>query len=140
MSNFIFTDSMRTVQTAYAAFDKNLWLVGGAVRDSLLGENPKDIDFATDATPVEQMEICDAAGLHYIPTGLQHGTISVVIDGEVFEITTLRIDANHDGRHADVSFDASETKIMKDFIALGYDSNMDYDFRELLEVFQRINQ
>ena len=79
-------------------------IVGGAVRDLLLGKNPKDIDMATDAHPQEMIKILAAAGIRHEPTGLQHGTITAILDGEPIEITTLRIDTNQDGRHADVEF------------------------------------
>ncbi len=79
-------------------------IVGGAVRDLVQGKDPKDIDMATDATPQKMMEILDAVGIRHEPTGLQHGTITAIIDGEPIEITTLRIDTNQDGRHADVQF------------------------------------
>ena len=79
-------------------------IVGGAVRDILLGKTPKDIDLATDAPPDQMMALFKSAGIKYIPTGLQHGTVSAVIGDEVIELTTLRIDTNQDGRHADVEF------------------------------------
>ena len=79
-------------------------IVGGAVRDLVQGKDPKDIDMATDAVPQRMMEILDAVGIRHEPTGLQHGTITAIIDGEPIEITTLRIDTNQDGRHADVQF------------------------------------
>ena len=79
-------------------------VVGGAVRDIMSGNEPKDIDLATDATPDVMMKILDDAGIRHEPTGLQHGTITAIIDDEPIEITTLRIDSNQDGRHADVEF------------------------------------
>ncbi len=78
--------------------------VGGAVRDRILGLQPKDFDFAVDALPDEVMAIADRHGLRVIPTGLKHGTVTVVVDGEGYEFTTLRTDSNADGRWADVSF------------------------------------
>jgi tRNA nucleotidyltransferase (CCA-adding enzyme) len=79
-------------------------LVGGAVRDFLLGKNPKDIDFCTDATPDEQEAIYKEDNIHHVATGLAHGTWTVVIGKETYEITTLRTETNHDGRHADVAW------------------------------------
>ncbi len=88
-----------------------MWLVGGCVRDSLMGLTPKDIDLTTSATPDEQIAIYQREGLHYIETGLQHGTVTVVLDTpegrEPFEITTYRIDRETDGRHATVEFTRS---------------------------------
>ncbi len=80
------------------------WFVGGCVRDSLIGMNPKDIDICTQANPDEQIETYTKNNMKYIETGLQHGTITVLIDDEPFEVTSLRTENNHDGRHADVSY------------------------------------
>lgn len=79
-------------------------LVGGAVRDLLQGKEPKDLDFATDAHPNVANKLLTSALIHTIPTGLKHGTITAVIRDEPIEITTLRIDASTDGRHAEVEF------------------------------------
>lgn len=79
-------------------------IVGGAVRDLVMGKDPKDIDMATDAHPEQMMQILDGVGIRHEPTGLQHGTITAIIDGEPIEITTLRIDTETDGRHAEVQF------------------------------------
>ena len=95
------------IRKLYKVFKKNQYevrIVGGAVRDIALGKEPKDIDFATDATPDEMIAMLDKEGIRHIPTGIEHGTITAVIDGEDFEITTLRADTNTDGRHADVEF------------------------------------
>lgn len=79
-------------------------LVGGAVRDLMMGIIPSDIDLATDAIPEEVLRIAEQAGHRVIPTGLQHGTVTVVLEGEGYEITTLRRDVATDGRHATVDF------------------------------------
>ncbi len=92
------------IAEALASEGKSLWLVGGCVRDSLIGKNPKDIDLCTDATPDEQIAIYKDYGFSVHETGLQHGTLTVVMAGEPYEITTLRTEANHDGRHADVTW------------------------------------
>lgn len=79
-------------------------IVGGAVRDKLLGIEPKDIDLCTDATPDEMQDIAKINGFSFIPTGIAHGTATIVVDGDVFEVTTLRVDVDTDGRHAEVEF------------------------------------
>lgn len=79
-------------------------LCGGAVRDLLMDKAPKDWDIATTARPEQVMAAMAARDIPTIPTGLQHGTITAVVGGEPFEITTLRIDEETDGRHATVSF------------------------------------
>ena len=86
------------------------YMVGGCVRDSLLGRNPKDYDIATNALPNDVIEIF---GHHRtIPTGLKHGTVTVVMDGESFEVTTYRTDMKYtDGRRPDeVKFESSIEK------------------------------
>jgi tRNA nucleotidyltransferase/poly(A) polymerase len=93
------------ISEALATRGYTLWQVGGSVRDQMLGIVPKDFDFATDAQPDVAMEIYrDTPGATVIPTGLQHGTITVMLNGEGYEITTLRIDVETDGRHAEVAF------------------------------------
>jgi tRNA nucleotidyltransferase/poly(A) polymerase len=69
-----------------------------------MGKVPHDTDLCSDARPDEMLKIFESAGYHCIPTGLQHGTITVVMDGIPYEITTLRIDQETDGRHAVVQY------------------------------------
>ncbi|WP_170430720.1 CCA tRNA nucleotidyltransferase [Ruegeria arenilitoris] len=78
--------------------------VGGCVRNALLGAPVSDIDIATDAHPERVMELAQAAGLKAIPTGIEHGTITVVSGGAPHEITTFRRDVKTDGRRAVVAF------------------------------------
>ena len=70
--------------------EAELHLVGGAVRDLILGSKIKDLDLATKFTPEEMIEAFEAEGLRWIPTGLRRGTITVLIEGEPIEITTFR--------------------------------------------------
>ncbi len=79
-------------------------VVGGAVRNELLHLPVGEIDVATTAVPEEVVRRVDAAGWKAIPTGIEHGTITVVIDGKPFEVTTLRQDVETYGRKAKVSF------------------------------------
>ncbi len=78
--------------------------VGGCVRNALLGAPVSDIDIATDARPQQVVELAQNAGLKAIPTGIDHGTITVVCDGIPHEITTFRRDIETDGRRAVVVF------------------------------------
>jgi poly(A) polymerase len=78
--------------------------VGGWVRDRLLGAEPKDLDLCTTARPDAVAQAVAAAGMKCVPTGLGHGTVTVVVDGAGYEVTTLREDVATDGRHAEVSF------------------------------------
>ena len=80
--------------------------VGGCVRDTLLGRPIGDIDIATPLPPDAVTAALQAAGLKAVPTGVDHGTITAVANGKPFEITTLRIDVETDGRHAVVDFTA----------------------------------
>jgi poly(A) polymerase len=79
-------------------------VVGGAVRNALLGEPIGDIDIATTALPEEVSRRASTAGFKPVPTGIAHGTITVVAAGRPFEVTTLREDVETFGRHANVSF------------------------------------
>lgn len=79
-------------------------VVGGAVRNSLMGLPVSDIDIATTLRPEKVMERAAAAGIKAVPTGIEHGTVTLVLDGKPFEVTTLRRDVETDGRHAVVAF------------------------------------
>jgi poly(A) polymerase len=79
-------------------------VVGGAVRNALLDLPHGDIDIATTALPAEVMRRAQAAGFKPVPTGVEHGTVTVVIDSRPFEVTTLREDVETFGRHATVKF------------------------------------
>ena len=78
--------------------------VGGCVRNDLLGEAVSEIDIATDARPERVIELAKAAGLKCIPTGIDHGTVTVVVNGTAFEVTSFRTDVSTDGRRAVVAF------------------------------------
>ncbi|MGN7678456.1 MAG: CCA tRNA nucleotidyltransferase [Anaplasma sp.] len=82
----------------------NTRLVGGCVRDSILGRETTDIDLATDLVPDEVIAALQKVGIKTIPTGIKHGTVTAVVRGAPYEITTLRRDVKCDGRHADVAF------------------------------------
>lgn len=82
-------------------------LVGGCVRNALIGAPVGDIDIATDALPQSVIALAQAAGLRVIPTGIAHGTVTVVAGKVAHEVTTFRRDVQTDGRHAMVSFAAS---------------------------------
>lgn len=79
-------------------------VVGGAVRNLMLGLPLTEIDLATTAAPKTVIDRVTAAGFKAVPTGIEHGTITVVADGKPFEVTTLREDVETDGRHAVVRF------------------------------------
>lgn len=120
---------LRDLRAIFVAAGFDLWFVGGCVRDTLMGKEPKDIDLATSATPDEQVAIYEANAVRYIPTGLQHGTVTVVLD-EPYEITSLRTEADHDGRYAtmtytrDLTEDLSRRDLTINAIALDFDGNV----------------
>ncbi len=79
-------------------------VVGGAVRNTLLGTGVSDVDLATTHLPEETVRLASEAGFKPVPTGMEHGTITVVVQGYPFEVTTLRRDIETNGRHAKVAF------------------------------------
>lgn len=91
--------------------------VGGCVRNALLGAPVSDLDISTDAHPDQVMELARAAGIKALPTGIDHGTVTVITDGIPFEITTFRTDVQTDGRHAVVAFarDVTQDAERRDF-------------------------
>jgi poly(A) polymerase len=79
-------------------------VVGGAVRNALMKLPVGEVDIATTAVPDEVVRRARAAGIKSVPTGIEHGTVTLVVDGQPFEVTTLREDTETFGRHARVSF------------------------------------
>lgn len=101
----------------YTTPHKELYLVGGCVRDMLLGKQPKDYDLCTNATPDELKQICNAIGLKYFDSGIKHGTLTIIDDfyHQSYEITTYRQDGKYsDHRHCDdVTFTPSLEEDLK---------------------------
>jgi poly(A) polymerase len=95
---------LRRLLEALGAAEGVTKVVGGAVRDSLLGLPVADVDLATRLLPEEVIERVTAAGMKAVPTGLAHGTVTVVTSDGPIEVTTLRRDVATDGRHAEVAF------------------------------------
>lgn len=83
------------------------YIAGGAVRDIVRGVEPSDYDFTTSALPREIINVFESAGYKTVPTGIEHGTITVIVDNISFEVTTYRVDTNCDGRHCQVKFTTS---------------------------------
>ena len=109
-----------SVRTVFAALDgesRSTRIVGGAVRDALLGRTVTDADLATIFPPAEVVARAESAGLKTAPTGIEHGTVTLIVDGKPFEVTTLRRDVQTDGRHALVHFttDWKEDAARRDF-------------------------
>jgi len=95
---------LQAVLAMLAAGGHHALIVGGAVRNALLGQPVSDIDIATDARPERVCELAATAGLRWVPTGIEHGTITVVVAGVGHEVTTFRRDVETFGRHAVVAF------------------------------------
>ncbi|CAL7950164.1 unnamed protein product [Xylocopa violacea] len=104
--NSVFTPELTSLLQLFKKYNYELKLAGGAVRDILMDIQPKDLDFATDATPDEMKNMFEKEDVRMINNkGEKHGTITARInDKENFEITTLRIDTHTNGRHAKVEF------------------------------------
>jgi len=80
------------------------WFVGGCVRNTLLQQPVSDIDITTDARPETVLDLARDAGLRSVPTGMAHGTVTLVCAGVPYEVTTMRRDVETDGRHAVVAY------------------------------------
>ncbi|MEN5297943.1 CCA tRNA nucleotidyltransferase [Brucella sp. TWI559] len=97
----------KPLQALFAALNRDggeVRVVGGAVRNALLGTKISDVDLATTHLPEETVRLAKEAGFKPVPTGIEHGTITVVVQGQPFEVTTLRKDIETNGRHAKVAF------------------------------------
>ncbi|WP_370399620.1 CCA tRNA nucleotidyltransferase [Sulfitobacter sp. JB4-11] len=94
-----------------------IYFVGGCVRNALLGMPDSDVDMSTDALPEQVMALATDAGLKAVPTGIDHGTVTVVSNGVPFEVTTFRRDVETDGRRAVVAFskDIADDARRRDF-------------------------
>ena len=102
--DWITAPATQAVCTALEGAGHAAFFVGGCVRNALMGVAVDDIDMATDAAPDAVMRLAEAAGLKPVPTGFDHGTITVVSDGKPHEVTTFREDVDTFGRHAEVAF------------------------------------
>ncbi|XP_047114688.1 CCA tRNA nucleotidyltransferase 1, mitochondrial [Schistocerca piceifrons] len=131
----LFTPEVDALSALFKKYGYELRIAGGAVRDLLMKINPKDLDFATTATPDQMKEMFETEGVRMINMkGEKHGTVTPRInDKENFEVTTLRIDVRTDGRHADVEFttdwklDANRRDLTINSMFLGLDGTV-YDY------------
>ena len=102
----------------FEAYQKNsIFVVGGSIRDALLNREITDIDFATSLEPKTITKILNKENIKFIDVGIDHGTVTAIINERKFEITTFRNDIFTDGRHAQVSFSNSleEDALRRDF-------------------------
>lgn len=133
MLDKLMTPETKKLGDAFVTAGFQVRFVGGCVRDAILGVAAKDVDFCTDATPDEMRSIAGANNFKFLPTGLDHGTATLVVDGEPFEVTTLRIDVETDGRHAEVEFtrdfekDAERRDLTINAMSMDFEGNV-YDY------------
>ena len=99
--------SAQKLSKLYKNFGYQVLFVGGCVRNTILKMPVTDIDLATDAQPEEIIKIAEENNIRFVPTGLAHGTITLIIDNKNYQITTFRTDFDHDGRYAKVEFTES---------------------------------
>lgn len=129
----LMTPETKKLMRAFDMAGFEIRFVGGCVRDAILGETPKDVDFCTDATPDEMRDIAKINDFKFLPTGVSHGTATLVVDSEPFEVTTLRVDVETDGRHAEVEFtrsfeiDAERRDLTINAMSMDMDGNV-YDY------------
>lgn len=130
----LFTDGLTGLAEVFEKHQHELRIAGGAVRDLLSGKRPEDVDFATTATPEEMKQMFQTAGIRMINNkGEKHGTITARLHNENFEVTTLRVDVQTDGRHAEVEFttdwlkDAERRDLTINSMFLGLDGTL-YDY------------
>jgi tRNA nucleotidyltransferase/poly(A) polymerase len=114
---FLRAPTTRAVLDALDGHGGRTRIVGGAVRDALLNRTVTDADLATIFSPAQVIARAEAAGLKTAPTGIAHGTVTVIAKGQPFEVTTLRRDVETDGRRAVVRFtdDWEEDAARRDF-------------------------
>jgi len=123
----------RRIIEVLAAAGGETRFVGGCVRNALIGRHDSDIDLATTLPPDAVRQALEAAGLHLVPTGIEHGTLTAVLAHQLFEITTLRRDVETDGRRAVVAFttDWREDAARRDFTINAMSADRDgrlYDY------------
>lgn len=113
--------ALQNLLAALSAGGEKARIAGGAVRNALLGQKVADIDIATTTVPDETIRRAEAAGFRAVPTGYEHGTVTVVANGQAYEATTLRADIETDGRRAKVVFgrDWQEDAERRDFTING---------------------
>jgi poly(A) polymerase len=103
-ADWIESGPAQRVMSMFSKAGEEAYFVGGCVRNSLLGVPVSDLDIATSVRPERTVELAETFGFKAIPTGIDHGTITVVVEGEPFEITTFRKDVETDGRRAVIAF------------------------------------
>lgn len=133
MQNLLSLNILKRFKKEFSNELDNFYIVGGAVRNALIGTKIGDIDICSKLSPQENINLCRAKGIPYFETGIEFGTITILLDKEQIEITSLRKDIKTDGRKAVVSFGHSleEDAARRDFtinaLYLDFNGNL-HDF------------
>lgn len=131
------------ILAALATDGEDARIVGGAVRNALIGARATDIDIATTRLPQDVMALAGKHGWRAIPTGFEHGTVTLIVAGDSIEVTTLREDIATDGRHAEVRFgrdfvaDAARRDFTINAMSIGRDGIVQDYFGGLADLSQR---
>ena len=132
--DFPYTDELLLLNDIFNAnHEDNLRIVGGAVRNYMIGEEISDFDLSCRLSPEKILDILQKNQIKAIPTGIKFGTITAVIKNKCFEITTTRKDVKTDGRHAVVEYttnfevDAQRRDFTFNALYLDFDGNL-YDY------------
>jgi len=104
IADWIIDTNVQRIFTAFESRGHQILFVGGCVRNALLDQAVVDLDLSTSAIPEQMIALAKEEGFKFIPTGLEHGTITFLVDGQSFEITSFRKDVETNGRHAVVEF------------------------------------
>ena len=130
----VLTPGVKQLAGLFSKHGYELCVAGGAVRDLLMGKTPHDLDFATTATPEDMKKMFEEESVRMLNLGGEkHGTVTARLEEENFECTTLRIDVETDGRHAEVEFtkdwqlDANRRDLTINAMFLGLDGTV-YDY------------
>ncbi|MCC2646414.1 MAG: poly(A) polymerase [Rickettsiaceae bacterium] len=119
------SENLKILAEALSSTGKSFRLIGGCVRDKILNAQITDIDIATPLLPAEVIEACSKCSIKTVPTGIEYGTVTAIVNGEKFEITTLRKDIECFGRRVKVEYteDYAQDAARRDFTinALSYD-------------------
>ncbi|MEM6603002.1 MAG: CCA tRNA nucleotidyltransferase [Pseudomonadota bacterium] len=105
---FLQSEDAKYILSLLRRYHSESYFVGGCVRNAVMGlsQSSDDIDIATALKPDDVIKTAKAHGIYYVPTGLKHGTITLIYNERQFEVTTFRSDVKTDGRHAEVQFEA----------------------------------
>ena len=103
-ADWLSNPNVQTIMSLLSDAGHQVFFVGGCVRNALLSAPASDIDITTDAHPNRVLELAARDGIRAVPTGINHGTVTLIVSGEPFEVTTFRRDVETDGRRAVVAF------------------------------------